>query len=57
MKYVIQRTDGAFVAPPGSPHSYTQSIFKARKFDTRQAAESEVCPANERVRSTEELGL
>jgi hypothetical protein len=47
--YVLQRDDGYFVTPPGSPRSYTRSLTCARRFDTREAAEAERCPENERV--------
>lgn len=48
--YVLQRTtDGAFVAPPGSPKAYVKSLQNARTFPTREAAERERCPENERI--------
>jgi len=47
--YVIVRNDGAFVAPPGRPSSYTNKLQHARTFATREAAERECCPGNERV--------
>lgn len=47
--YVIRRTDqgGGYVAQPGSKHSYTRNLERARTFDTRDAAQSECCPGNE----------
>lgn len=52
--YVIQRDDGAFVSRPGSDHSYTRLLQQARTFATRDAAERERCPGNERVLSVEQ---
>lgn len=51
MSYVIKRTDqgGGYVAPAGSPKSYTHSIEKARKFATREQAEADRCEGNEVV--------
>lgn len=51
--FVIQRTtDGAFVAdmrlnPSGS--SYTHKLQFARTFPTREQADADRCPENERV--------
>jgi len=49
--YVIQRTDqgGGYVAKPGSAHSYVRFIKNARKFSTKEEAENDRCPQNERV--------
>lgn len=47
--YVIQRTDGKFVARPGAAHSYTNKLQHAQTFQTREAAERDRCPGNERV--------
>ncbi len=47
--YVIIRSDGLFVAPPGQRSSYTKKLQHARTFPTREAAERERCPGNERV--------
>lgn len=49
MFYVLQRTDqgGGYVAPPGSEKSYTHDAAKARKFDSREAAEEDRCVENE----------
>lgn len=49
--YVIVRTDGKFVAPPGQAKSYTDKLQHARTFPTREEAEKERCPGNESVRS------
>lgn len=47
--YVIQRSeDDKYVAPPGSVHSYTHDITKARIFSTRDKAEGDKCE-NERI--------
>lgn len=53
--YVIVRQDGAFVAPPGSEHSYTNDLREARTFRTREDAERERCPENETVMMVESL--
>lgn len=47
--YVIQRTDGAFVAPSGSRASYTWALQNARTWPSKEAAEPELCPGNERI--------
>lgn len=54
MPYVIQRTDGAYVSRPGSRASYTFILQHARAFPTRESAERELCPGNERVLSVDE---
>lgn len=48
--YVIIRTDqgGGYVSEPGSTGSYTHNLRRARVFSTREAAERECCPGNER---------
>jgi hypothetical protein len=43
MKYVLKRDDGKFVARPGSEHSYTDKLQRARTFDTRDEAERDRC--------------
>jgi hypothetical protein len=53
--YVIRRDDGAFVAPPGQRSSYTRDLTRARTFQTREAAERERCPENERVVHTDDV--
>jgi hypothetical protein len=55
MRYVIQRDDGYFVTPSGSRHSYTRSLQCARTFETKEEAEGNRCPENERVVSIESL--
>lgn len=53
--YVLQRVDdGAFVAPPGSQKSYTRYLQEALVFQTREAAERERCPENERILAVED---
>lgn len=47
--YVLIRTDGKYVARPGSEHSYTSRLEDAKLFPTRAAAEAERCVENERV--------
>ena len=47
--YVIQRNDGAFVARKGSTSSYVSNLQYARTFATREEAERDRCPENERV--------
>ena len=42
--YVIKRIeDGAYVAPPGSPASYTFVLSRAATFRTVEAAQRECC--------------
>jgi hypothetical protein len=53
--YVIQRNDGAYVAAPGSPSSYTRQLERARRFPTIEAAERELCVGNERIVPLESL--
>lgn len=52
--YVIIRTDGSFVARSGSASSYTNALQRARTWPTREAAERERCPENERVTSLQD---
>lgn len=49
--YVIKRTSagGGYVARPGSRHSYTRSIDRARLFRTRDEANDNRCVTNEIV--------
>lgn len=49
MAYVLRRTDGAYVAPHGSPSSYVKAIQHARVFKTKEHAEQERCHENETV--------
>lgn len=49
MKYIIQRTHPnprLYVAPSGSPRAYV-SRAKARRFDTLEEAQAELCVENE----------
>lgn len=49
MAYILRRNeDRKYVATPGSRQSYTRNIEKARRFPSRQAAESDAC-GNESV--------
>jgi hypothetical protein len=49
MTYILQNIEtGRYVAPPGSDKSYTRDVLKARKFQTRAAAQNDAC-GNERV--------
>lgn len=54
MPYILQRSDGAYVAPPRQASSYTPYLQRARLFSTQEAAERERCPSNERVVTLEE---
>lgn len=49
MYYVLQRTDGKYVAPAGSNWAYTSKLENARKFPTREEAEKDRCVENERI--------
>lgn len=49
MTYVIRRTDGKFVAPPGMDKTYTDKLQYAQVFHTYVTAEAERCPENEQV--------
>ena len=55
--YVIKRIDqgGGYVAPPGQHSSYTKSIEKAQKYQTKEAAEAELCPGNEIILNVRDL--
>lgn len=55
MLYVIQRSDGVWVTRPGSKGSYTRFLQHARVFRTREEAERERCPGNERVIAVGEI--
>lgn len=54
MGFVLVREDGQYVAPAGSVRSYTFSIVRARKFDTREAAEADRC-GNESIEMANSL--
>ena len=49
--YVIERTDQkrGYVATEGSEHSYVHDARHAKKFATREDAEKDRCPENERI--------
>lgn len=49
--YVIVRNDGKFVVPPGNNASYSDKLQDAWVFNTRNEAERNRCPENERVES------
>lgn len=50
MTYVIENVEtGKLVARQGSQHSYTRDIRKVRVFKSREDAEAERCPENERI--------
>lgn len=53
--YVIQRTDGLYVARQGSEHSYTRKLEDARKYRTRQEADNDRCAGNETVVAVADL--
>jgi len=54
--FVLKRTDqgGGYHSRPGSEHSYTRNLEKARIFDTRADAERAACE-NERALSVAEI--
>lgn len=48
--YVIKNTrTGKYVARPGLKKSYTTAISNMQKFATKEEAERNCCPENERV--------
>lgn len=47
--FVIKRNDGAFVAKSGSSGSYTRDLANARKWQTLEGAQAELCPGNEHI--------
>lgn len=51
--YVIKRTDGVYVARPGSRSSYTPKLQDAQVFNTRAEADRARCPGNEIIVSVE----
>lgn len=53
--YVLVRSDGAYVARPGSASSYTRSLQNARTYPTKEAAERDRCPGNETVVAVSEI--
>ena len=52
---IVRIPDGAFVARAGSPSSYTRRLQHARTFATREQAEADRCPENERVRQIDDV--
>lgn len=44
-----RNSDGKYVARPGSKNSYTKFLQHARVFRTREEAERDRCPENERI--------
>ena len=52
--YVIQRNDGWFVTRPGRAGSYSHNLQDARTYSTRDAAQREMFPGNERILTLEE---
>lgn len=56
--YLVKRTDqgGGYLTPPGSQHSYSQSLRQARTFLTREAAEAECCENERAVALEDEMG-
>lgn len=54
-RFIIQRTHPGprlYVAPSGSPRAYV-SRAKARRFDTREQAQAELCVENEIILETD----
>ena len=47
--YVIIGPKGKYAAKPGSRSSYTTNLKHAQKFPTKEAAEANRCPENERA--------
>ena len=47
--FVIKRIDGLYVAQPGMRNSYTRFLQYALVFRTREEAERDRCPENERI--------
>lgn len=51
MSYVLKNNEtGKFVAPAGSDKSYTPSLRKARRFETRESAIADACGNETAVR-------
>ena len=55
MMFVIQKGDGWYVARSGMQSSYTRFLQYAQVFKTREDAEKERCPDNERVVNITEI--
>ena len=48
--YLIKRiSDGFYVSKPRSAHAYTKWLREARRFQTKEEAESQLCVESERV--------
>ena len=47
--YILKRTDGAYVAKPGSAKSYTRCLQNAQTFTSREEADRNRCPDNETI--------
>lgn len=44
MSYVLKKNGaGLFVTPPGSAASYTPDLRRARRYETKEAAERDAC--------------
>ena len=54
MSFVIMKGN-LFVAKSGHAASYTNDLRNARKFETREEAERNVCPGNEHIRDLNRL--
>ena len=55
MYVIIRVTDKLFVSWPGTASSYTRMLQHARQWPTRETAERERCPENERVISVDSV--
>jgi hypothetical protein len=47
--FVIINENGWYVAAKVSPNSYVQKLEHAKIYPTREAAEVDLCPDNERI--------
>lgn len=48
--FVLKRIpEGDYVSRPGCEHSYTRKLQDAQTFKSREHAQGNCCPANERV--------
>jgi len=54
MAFVIMKGN-LFVAESGHASSYTNDLCSARKFETREEAERNVCPENENIKDFNRL--
>lgn len=56
--YVIVREDGKYVAPGGQESSYVTNLKDAQTYMTREEAQRNCCPENERVSTVSaEMGI